>query len=516
VSLSSPHVVARLTTLVVLVGAIASCSGTSSTLPPLGEVVIAVDTDLPIAFANRLRIDVFEDGTWIESRDLVRPSVGSWPASFSVYSPDPQVGRVATVRLRAYPDGRTREYHGERFAPRDPAIFAPGDRANIDGDELPRLLRDGVDLTPKDEPVPLATVDRLVRVRVIPGEQSLVPVVLRGECIGTMADLSHEETCIDRDGQRVSLVEEATSPLAALPPSLVGSFPAPRPCTVDARPEAVDEAGLPLRDEEACVPGGMFLFGTPYSGGLIQDEGVGIPAVMSPFLIDKWEVTVARFRRAVNEGFVPPSNDPVRNEGPIITTDPDLPVTSPTLCSYSTTPRGREDFALSCMSPQVAQAFCQFSGGDLPTEAQWYFAAVVVDRPAQTAYPWGEDNPDCERAVFGRIAGDIGVCASLEGVGPARVDAAPMDASIALGLIGMHGGVGEWTRDQSHHLYEGCWYTATLRDPACADDTARTQAVGGISWRQYSVPHDTRQSWSRTQRPNHLGFRCARKGSVDP
>src|SRR5262245_47031430 len=62
------------------------CSSEPSELPPLGEVLVVVDTDAPLSLVARLRADVFtEDGTWIDSRDLSMSRAEAWPGSFGVY-----------------------------------------------------------------------------------------------------------------------------------------------------------------------------------------------------------------------------------------------------------------------------------------------------------------------------------------------------------------------------------------------------------------------------------------------
>ena len=63
---------------------------------------------------------------------------------------------------------------------------------------------------------------------------------------------------------------------------------------------------------------------------------------------------------------------------------------------------GREDYPLPCASWRLARAFCQSQGGDLPTEAQWEYAASAAGRPYKTLYPWGDDDPTCARAIVQR------------------------------------------------------------------------------------------------------------------
>ena len=60
-------------------------------LPPLGEVLVVVDTDLPVPrVASGLRVDTYgaTDGVWLDSRDVARRDPRDWPASFSVQAID--------------------------------------------------------------------------------------------------------------------------------------------------------------------------------------------------------------------------------------------------------------------------------------------------------------------------------------------------------------------------------------------------------------------------------------------
>src|SRR5258706_13922139 len=92
----------------------------SAQQPALGEVVVSIDTNALVPqLVGRLRIDMFDqDGRWFDSRDIARTNPGDWPASFSGYTSDEKNPRTVLVRARAYLEGRTRDYRGERFEDR--------------------------------------------------------------------------------------------------------------------------------------------------------------------------------------------------------------------------------------------------------------------------------------------------------------------------------------------------------------------------------------------------------------
>jgi formylglycine-generating enzyme required for sulfatase activity len=568
-----------------LAGALAlACAPAATWLPPLGEALVVADTDAPVPrLVSRLRVDLYtaDASTWYASSDLARLDPRDWPVSFGVALSDGEGARDVLVRLRAYADGQLREYHGERFVSRSPSGHpgAPAVPPAPPG-EQPRLLdAQGNDVTPAYEPEPFVTIDRLLLVHLAPGVVGKATVVLRGACFGTMADLGNLQTCVDTDATLVDVSSVTLDPDTSLPPPVDKTFGAPVPCPPGAspRPGTTLPDGTRLYDEEVCVPGGTFLFGNPDEFGEGSQSGLPLHvASLSPFTIDRYEVTVARWRDAVARGLRSPDATPTPNPDAIVRdTALDVPPDDARWCTWSAqagVPEDRERFALNCVSWAAARAFCRFEGGDLPTEAQWEYVAQVYGRDAKTRYPWGDSVPFCgppyDVAVYARTSNcssggvqgrescetiyPINGCQPLEEAcatpgqgptscagfnpheGPQPVDAVltqmlppatdagapPLDVSLGLGVVGLAGGVSEWTRDAFDALDANCWAAAPQLDPACVDAKATLHTVKGGSWETYDVA-----LWASRRRPNdtelasgasydflppEVGFRCVR------
>src|SRR5262245_66616085 len=99
----------------VLLGLAIAVGGCDRTLDPSGEVVLEVDTDLPVPKrSGSLRVDVFaQNGSWLDAFDIARPDPSDWPVSFGLYSEEEVEERILLVRLRGYPYGKLRDYKGE-------------------------------------------------------------------------------------------------------------------------------------------------------------------------------------------------------------------------------------------------------------------------------------------------------------------------------------------------------------------------------------------------------------------
>lgn len=487
----------------------------------VGEVLVWVDTDLPVPdFVSRLRVDLYDsDAVWYASRDvsLARPS--DWPTSFGVSAPD-EVERVVTIRLRAYPEGGVRDYRGERFAPRPPRtndaaalVEAPQPPAN----DQPRLSDEsGADVTPALEPQPLLAIDRLVKVRVAAHRRSAVRVVLTNVCVGTMADVKGGMTCVDREDVRLPAVELATEPTSAAPPKESGSFTFTTSCAATPRAPTITTDGTPLHDDEVCVGGAVTQLGS--SDGVFGSPAA-LPqriAIVDAFLVDRWELSVARYRSALADGFVSPDGTPTANEGDIPTTFTDY--LAPEMCTFSATPRGRETEPLNCISWAAARALCRFFGGDLPSEAEWEYLATAAHRDHRTRFPWGGDDdtaPTCARAVWGRGESRFsGQLCTNDGFGFLPVDARAGeggDVAPGTGVVGLGGNLAEWQRDALAPFTAACWMSSSLRAPECAVDTATMRSIRGGSYRDNLAGLVASNRRGQARQTGGIGLRCVRR-----
>ncbi len=163
--------------------------------------------------------------------------------------------------------------------------------------------------------------------------------------------------------------------------------------------------------ETIYVPGGWFWMGSKKGKKDEKPKKVFV----SPFNIDKFEVTVGEYRKCVKAGVCSkPAN--VKDCMPL---------------------DGPGEYPANCINWFQAQTFCKWRGGDLPTEAEWEFAAR--GKKGRT-YPWGEKSPSCKRAViFHKSAG----CGTGK---PMKVGSKPAGKSV-FGIMDMSGNLSEWTKD---------------------------------------------------------------------
>jgi len=275
------------------------------------------------------------------------------------------------------------------------------------------------------------------------------------------------------------------------------SIPATSPATKTVVSAATSFSLIEIRDSKGIsmmfVPAGEFPMGSDLNAALAEckkfredcDEGWVINEVpihivyLDAYYIDKYEITNKQYSACVNVGVC------------------DLPTES-----YSNTNTHYYGNTTFDNHPVIfvdwdrARRYCEWRGGQLPTEAQWEKAARGTDG---LMYPWGE-SLDLNYANYSENSNNW-----------ANVDTTVVgnyiDGRSPYGVYDMAGNVFEWVAD---------WYSDTyyLNSPSSnpkGPDTGQLRVLRGGSWfdnyklrsanRDYSEPSDAY---------NGIGFRCAR------
>jgi formylglycine-generating enzyme required for sulfatase activity len=235
--------------------------------------------------------------------------------------------------------------------------------------------------------------------------------------------------------------------------------------------------GAGAGDATVSVPRGEFWRGCKdaVDGGCGANEKPGGNVFLDDFSVDKFEVTVGRYRACVEGGCCTP---PGTTEG----------------CNGRG--GGMNDHPVNCVTWGQAQAYCAWVGMQLPTEAQWEKAARGTDG---RTYPWGSGDPGCERAVARYGCGQDGTLpVSSRGVSP-------------YGTGDMAGNVAEWVAD----WYGVGYYASSPYANPAGPDGGINRVVKGGGWK--SARPEGLRSLARFERSptawqDDLGFRCARPG----
>jgi formylglycine-generating enzyme required for sulfatase activity len=292
----------------------------------------------------------------------------------------------------------------------------------------------------------------------------------------------------------------------------------------------------PCRNENCCtsrlVTGGSFL--RSYDGDQYLEQTW--PATVSDFRLDRFEVTVGRFRKFVDAylagwrpeagagkhthlnggngiqrelGWLPewedwiPQTKAAWDNADNLRCDEELQVWTPEPGEY-------ENHALNCVDWFEAYAFCIWDGGFLPTEAEWNYAAAAGAE--QREYPWGGTEPTPEHALYSCRNG--AGCFWPVGSHPA--------GDSRYGQADLAGSRWEWTLDSTDDNEinwpacasgEECTgYTADECND-CADireEYTHAKRGGSNTDAVKNVRAALRASWSSYQAGNDIGVRCAR------
>ncbi|AKT38300.1 SUMF1/EgtB/PvdO family nonheme iron enzyme [Chondromyces crocatus] len=102
--------------------------------------------------------------------------------------------------------------------------------------------------------------------------------------------------------------------------------------------------------------------------------------------------------------------------------------------------RGEGNHPVNCVDYASAESYCRYRGRRLPTEAEWELAARGT---TQRAFPWGNDEPTCDRACYDRneACRKIGVSVATCAAGTHPGDRTPE------GIQDLAGNLAEWVSD---------------------------------------------------------------------
>lgn len=221
--------------------------------------------------------------------------------------------------------------------------------------------------------------------------------------------------------------------------------------------------------------------GTECKPEMFENELDAHRVTLSPFWLDRTEVTVQDYQRCVETGACAP---PPYHLGARRFDAPSLPV--------------------SLVSWEDARAYCAFAGKRLPTEAQWERAARGL---SGRRFPWGYHYAT-RRANHGTWALD-NTDASDGFAELAPVGSFPQGRTTEQ-VEDLAGNVAEWTLD----AYEDGYEAMPVQDPSGpAFGTFKVVRGGAYSFGMPWLRGAARMFRKASTRAPYLGFRCARSAS---
>lgn len=264
---------------------------------------------------------------------------------------------------------------------------------------------------------------------------------------------------------------------------------------------------------DSCCSSNLVLGGT-----FSRSNDRNYRATVGDFRLDTYEVTVGRFKKFVT-AYSPTMIPAGAGKNPNNPSDPgwdtawnaSLPKDASALIalvqcdsSYPTWNESTGRLPINCMDWFLAEAFCVWDGGRLPTEAEWNYAAAGGDE--QRKYPWGPTEPaaDATLAAYGCQYPTVGgSCKDIRNIAPVGTIVAGRGK---WGQVDLAGNLWEWTQDWYSTPYsatcDNCaWLAASEKRVLRGGDF-----IGGASY----IASATRSASEPASHFSNIGARCAR------
>ena len=287
----------------------------------------------------------------------------------------------------------------------------------------------------------------------------------------------------------------------------------------------------PSGDDDCCSSAEAISGGTFYRSYDVAADGMHTdmshPATVSSFVLDKYEVTVGRFRKFVAAGMGTQATAPAPGSGARrlngmaaqggwdSSWDGLLSTNTTTLkaavkCnanaqSWTDLPGANEALPMNCITWFEANAFCISDGGFLPTDTEWSY--VAAGGSEQRAYPWssppGTLAIDCSYTNYNN---GTAYCANPPNGATRDVGSESPNGDGRWGHADLGGNVWEWTLDSFQSTYPNpCTDCANL-----ASSTQRQFRGGSFLSPASDLRTAIRYEYAPALRGPNVGVRCAR------
>jgi len=313
------------------------------------------------------------------------------------------------------------------------------------------------------------------------------------------------------------------------------------PPSIRAGGPGMTDCGSGGTGAESCatspaVPSGTFM--RDDADGMISQASAG-QATLSSFRMDRYEVTVGRFRQFVTEaalGWLPASGSGKHSHlngarGLVNSADAvglsyesgwdsswnvnlatgapgwDANLSCNDLATWTSSAGSNENRPINCVDWYEAYAFCIWDDAFLPSDAEWNY--VASGGGEQRLYPWStsaSSSIDCSYANYG--GGSFGLAMYCTASGTNDVGAESPKGDGKWGQSDLGGNVWEWVLDYfgSSGTCVDCANTTTSPPGNAGGRLNRGGGLGGGS----SLETSTIGTGPQSDRDIELGVRCAR------